>query len=302
VQPVGKPGYFAGMAAGEPWEFRPYADGFCIPLGAYPRCPLAPERWLWFDVDERGIVRAVDVLRAPREPVEREPLRSPWRAIPLDVVARIDALEDDRFDGVPAARVRVGAEGEWAPEGSDAKLSCWVDATEVGGALAVDVDTSTGHSGIDLNLRLGAAGGEPVLEARATWFVDLGPFGVDPLEDLHGVASVEARDGDEAEPLRFRVHLLGLRSGQFHESAHLQPLRAEFAVAWDPTWSGAWTDALREPRSLDALALAGTPRDARVLRGPGNVPGDDLDARAGELLAEGRVDAAGRRIGTWRTL
>jgi hypothetical protein len=298
VEPVGKPGYWIAMAAGVPWEFRPYGDGFCVPLGSYARCPLAPERWLWIDVDAGGIVRGVEVLRAPREPIEREPLRSPWRPIPLDVVARIDGFESDRFDGVAAVRC---PEGEWPGEDADAELACWVKATVLDGALVVDADTSDGFSGARLDLRLTASAGEPSLEARAIWFTDMGPFGVDPLEDLHGVASVEAVGGDRAAPLRLRVHLLGFRSAQFRASSFLQAVRADVELAWDPAWRGAWIDALREPRSLDALADAGLPRDVRVLRGPGNVPCDDLDPRVGGLLAEGRVDAAGRRVGAWLT-
>jgi hypothetical protein len=68
------------------------------------------------------------------------------------------------------------------------------------------------------------------------------------------------------------------------------------------TWHGAWIAALREPRALDALARDGPPRAVRVLRTASNAPGRRVGRRVGELLAEGSVDAAGRRIGTWRTV
>lgn len=299
VSPAGKPASSVALLGGTVYD--PDTDGCCLSLGRWPLCPFAPRRWLWIAADARGIVTGTELLSAPREPARREPERSPWRPIPLEVVARLPDFERDRFDGVAAVRL----EGDEWHDG-DAALYCRLKAeqsAERDDALAVEVVTTTGFSGYRLELRLGAREGAPALEGRATILGDIGPPSIDPLEDLHGLCAVEARGENEEAPLRLRVHLLGLASGQFYESADLKSVRADLELAWDPAWRGAWIDALRAPRSLDALAEHGVPRTLRVLRGAGNACTQDVtDPRAGELLAEGPVDGGGRRTGTWRTV
>lgn len=297
-EPVGKPCVSVAWIGG---TYDPMSDGCCLSLGRWPLCPFAPRRWLWIAADARGIVTGTELLSAPREPATREPERSPWRPIPLEVVARLPDFERDRFDGVAAQRI----EGEGLGD-RDAELYCKLEAEQsaaLGGALVVAVSTTTGFSGYRLELRLSARDGAPALEGRATTFGDVGPPSIDPLEDLHGLAAVEVSGEGEEAPLRLRVHLLGLASQQFHESAYLTSVRADLELGWDPAWRGAWIDALRAPSSLDALAEQGVPQTLRVLRGAGNACTQDvLDPRVGELLAEGPMDGSGRRTGIWRTV